>query len=235
MKVVLFGATGMVGQGVLRECLLDPGVEQVLAIGRSPSGQTHPKLRDLVLKDLTDYSPLAAELTGVDACFFCLGVTSAGMNEADYRKITVDIAAAAGRFMAERNPRMAFVFVSGAGTDPTGKSRQMWARVKGEGENAILALPIPGRFVFRPAFIRPLHGITSRTPLYRVLYAVFRPLYPLIAALFPKRVTTTERVGRAMLSVARNGYRTPVLENADIDAVGAAAPAPPPALTSSAT
>jgi uncharacterized protein YbjT (DUF2867 family) len=221
MNVILFGATGMVGQGVLRECLLDPGVERVLAIGRGPSGKSDPKLRDLVLKDLTDYASVAGELAGYDACFFCLGVTSAGMSEADYRKVTVDIAAAAARALVEKNPQMTFVYVSGAGSDSTGTSRTMWARVKGEGENAILSLPFRGKFVFRPAFIRPLHGITSRTALYRVLYVVLWPLYPVIAALFPSHVTTTERVGRAMLSVARKGHPKAILENDDIDAAGA--------------
>jgi uncharacterized protein YbjT (DUF2867 family) len=231
MKVILFGATGMVGQGVLRECLLDPGVTEVLCIGRSATGKSDPKLRELVLKDLTDYSGVAGELAGYDACFFCLGVTSAGMAEADYRKITVDIAAAAARTLVVQSPGLTFIYVSGAGSDSTGTSRTMWARVKGEGENAILGTPFKGKYVFRPAFIRPLHGITSRTRAYRVLYALFRPLVPLIVALFPKHVTTTERVGRAMLAVARGGHPKAILENADIDAVGASALA---ALTSSA-
>jgi|SRR5450432_961543 len=220
MDVILFGATGMVGQGVLRECLLDPSVGRVLAIGRSPSGKADPKLRDLVLKDLTDYTAVAGELAGYDACFFCLGVTSAGMSEADYRKVTVDIAVAAARVLVEKSPQMTFIYVSGAGSDSTGKSRTMWARVKGEGENAILAMPFKARFVFRPAFIRPLHGITSRTASYRVLYAILRPFVPSITALFPKQVTTTERVGRAMLAVARDGHPKAILENADIDAAG---------------
>ncbi len=226
MNVVVFGATGMIGQGVLRECLLDPGVERVLAIGRGPSGKTDPKLRDLVMKDLTDYAPVAGELDGYGACFFCLGVTSAGMTEAAYRKITVDIAAAAGRALVAKNPEMTFVYVSGTGSDSTGTSKTMWARVKGEGENAILALPLPRerKFVFRPAFVRPLHGIKSRTASYRVLYALFWPLVPLLAALFPRQITTTERVGRAMLAVARHGHPKAILESADIDAAGASHP-----------
>jgi uncharacterized protein YbjT (DUF2867 family) len=221
MKIILFGATGMVGQSVLRECLLDPGVERVLAIGRGPSGKTDPKLQDLVLKDLTDYTAVANELAGYDACFFCLGVTSAGMSETDYRKVTVDIAAAAARTLVEKNPQMTFVYVSGAGSDSTGTSRTMWARVKGEGENAILSLPFKGKFVFRPAFIRPLHGIRSRTTAYNVLYAIIWPFVPVISALFPRHVTTTERVGRAMLAVARRGHPKAILESADIDAAGA--------------
>jgi hypothetical protein len=218
MKVIVFGATGMVGQGVLRECLLDPGVEHVLTIGRSATGQKNDKLRELVCPDLTDYSGVAGELSGYDACFFCLGVSSTGMSEPDYRRVTYDIAVAAARTLVEKNPGMTFIFVSGAGTDPTGKSRTMWARVKGQAESAILALPFKGKYVFRPAFIRPKHGITSRTRSYRILYAIFRPLFPLLNALFPRYVTTTERVGRAMLNVARHGAAKAVLESADIDA-----------------
>jgi uncharacterized protein YbjT (DUF2867 family) len=225
MKVILFGATGMVGQGVLRECLLDPGVERVLAVGRSPTGQTHDKLREIVHRDLADYASVSGELAGYDACFFCLGVSSAGMSEADYRRVTRDIAVAAARALVEKTPAMTFVFVSGAGADGTGKSRTMWARVKGEAENAILALPFERKYVFRPAFIRPGKGITSRTRSYRVLYAALAPLGPLLNAVAPRHVTTSERVGRAMLNAARYGAPKAVLENDDINALAAAHPA----------
>jgi uncharacterized protein YbjT (DUF2867 family) len=218
MRVIIFGATGMIGQGVLRECLLDPGVNRVLAIGRSSTGQTHEKLRELVQPDLTDYSRAADELSGYEACFFCLGASSAGMSEADYRRVTCDIAVAAARTLVEKSPDMTFIFVSGAGADRSGKSRTLWARVKGEAENAILELPFKGRYAFRPAFVRPMHGITSRTPSYRVLYAILGPLFPLLNALFPRHVTTTERVARAMLHVARHGAAKAVLENDDINA-----------------
>jgi uncharacterized protein YbjT (DUF2867 family) len=217
MKIVVFGATGMVGQGVLRECLLDPGVDAVVAIGRRATGQTHPKLRELVREDLTDFGPVQHELAGFDACFFCLGVSSAGMREADYRRVTYDIALAAGRALLAANPGIVFVFVSGASTDA--KGRAMWARVKGETENALLALPFRAVFVFRPAFIEPLHGITSRTALYRALYLVLRPLVPLVKALFPRYVTTTETMGKAMLHVARYGAPRRILETADINAL----------------
>jgi len=219
MKVVIFGATGMVGQGVLRECLLDDGVERVLTVGRSATGQKHDKLREITIPDLTDYAAVKSELAGYDACFFCLGVSSAGLSEADYRRVTYDIAVAAGRVLVDLNPGMTFIFVSGGGTDPNSKT--MWARVKGEAENAILAMPFKGKYVFRPAFIRPLHGIRSRTRAYRILYAIMRPIVPLVMALFPRYVTTTERVGRAMLNVARKGAAKPILENADVDAAGA--------------
>jgi uncharacterized protein YbjT (DUF2867 family) len=226
MKVILFGATGMVGQGVLRECLADPGVERVLTVGRSATGQQHPKLQELVHPALTDYAAVEAQLTGYDACFFCLGVSSAGMSEADYRRVTYDIAVAAGRTLAARNPGMTLIFVSGTGTDSTGKGRSMWARVKGETENALLAMPFKAAYMFRPAFIQPMHGITSRTTLYRVLYKGLAPLFPVWKALFPKYVTTTEQVGRAMLQVARQGAPKRVLENADINLISSSAPPP---------
>jgi uncharacterized protein YbjT (DUF2867 family) len=218
MNIIIFGATGMVGQAALRESLLDPGVERVLTVGRSPTGQKHDKLRELVLADLTNYSAVAADLAGYDACFFCLGVSSAGMSEADYRRVTVDIAVAAGRALVAASPAMTFIFVSGTGTDSTGTSRTMWARVKGEAENAIFALPFKAAYAFRPAFIQPMHGITSRTRSYRVLYAVMRPLVPVLMALFPGQATTTERIGRAMLNVARDGASKRILDTPDINA-----------------
>jgi uncharacterized protein YbjT (DUF2867 family) len=220
MKVVLFGATGMVGQGVLRECLLDPGVESVLAIGRRASGEKHQKLRQLVT-DLSDFSTVAAELTGHDACFFCLGVSSAGMSEQAYRRVTYDIAMAAAQALVERNPAMTFIFVSGAGADGTGRGRIMWARVKGQTENALGQLPFKATYVFRPAFIQPLHGIRSRTRWLGVFYSAIGPLYPLLKALLPRYVTTTEQVGRAMIAAAAYGAPKPVLENDDINALGA--------------
>jgi uncharacterized protein YbjT (DUF2867 family) len=220
MKVILFGATGMIGQGVLRECLLDPGVAGVLSIGRRPSGATDAKLREIVHADLTDLSPIEDQLAGYDACFFCLGTSSAGMSEADYRRITYDVAMAAARPIAKRSPGSTFVFVSGAGTDSTGKSRSMWARVKGATENALLGLPFKGAYMFRPAYIQPLHGIKASSRGTRLMYAALAPLYPVWRALFPKYVTTTELVARAMLRAARAGAPKRVLESADIAALG---------------
>lgn len=218
MRVIIFGATGMIGGGVLRECLLDDGVERVLVVGRSKTGKTDGKLHELVVPDLTDYTAVAGELGGYDACFFCLGISSAGMDEASYRRVTYDIAVAAARALVAANPTMTFVFVSGAGTDATSKT--MWARVKGETEKAILDLPFARKYAFRPAFVRPMHGVTSRTRAYRVLYAVTRPVMPVLSALAPRYVTTTERIGRAMLSVARKGSSKAILESGDINAVG---------------
>lgn len=209
----------MVGQGVLRECLLDAGVESVLAVGRTPTGKHHAKLREMVLPDLTDFSAVEDRLSGHDACFFCLGIASSGMTEEAYRRITYDIPLAAARSLAARNPGMTFVHVSGAGADGSEKGRIMWARVKGQAENALLRQPFKAVYVFRPAFIQPLHGIRSRTRLYRAFYAIAGPLFPLWKALFPRYVTTTEAVGRAMIAAARHGAPKRLLENADINAL----------------
>jgi uncharacterized protein YbjT (DUF2867 family) len=218
MNVLIFGASGMVGQGVLRECLLDSGVEHVTTIGRSASGDTHPKLRDLVHRDMWNYSAIEKDLAAFDACFFCLGVTSAGMMEADYEHVTYGIAAAAAETLARLNPQMTFVFVSGAGSDSSEKGSIMWARVKGKTENAILRLPFKG-YVFRPGVIQPLHGIRSRTTAYRVGYAILSPLIPVLRWALPGRILTTEQIGRAMLKVARSGAPKRILESRDIDAL----------------
>jgi len=219
MNVLLFGATGMVGQGVLRECLLDPGVTRVQVIGRTPTGVHHPKLRETVHSDLWHYSAIEGDLSGFDACFFLLGVSSAGMKAEAYERITYGITMAAAETLCRLNPDMKFFYVSGGGTDSTERGRSMWARVKGQTENALLKMPFKGVYVFRPAFIQPLHGIVSRTRLYRALYVVLAPLVPLLRLLFPNHVTTTERVGRSMLAVARNGASKAVLENGDINAI----------------
>ncbi len=219
MKVILFGATGMVGQGALRECLLDPEVTGVLSVVRRASGRTDAKLTELVHPDFYDFTSAAKDFTGYDACFFCLGVTSAGLNEAQYTRVTHDIAVAAASVLVKASPSLTFVFVSGAGSDSTGTSRTMWARVKGKAENALLAMPFKAVYVFRPAMIQPLHGITSRTTSYRILYALLWPLVPVMRALFPKYVSTTEKVGRAMLNAAKKGAPKRVLENADFNAL----------------
>jgi uncharacterized protein YbjT (DUF2867 family) len=219
MKVLLFGATGMVGQGVLRECLLDQNVQHVLSIGRSVTGQRHPKLREIVHENFLDFSALEAELSGFDACFFCLGVSSTGMTAERYHRVTYDITMAAARTLAKLNPQMTFIYVSGMGTDSTERGRAMWARVKGKTENALLQLPFQAQYMFRPAFIQPLHGIRSKTKLYRALYTVMGPICPLLRVLFPKYVTTTEQVGRAMLKVAQQGAQKSVLENWEINGI----------------
>jgi uncharacterized protein YbjT (DUF2867 family) len=219
MKVLLFGATGMVGQGVLRECLLDPEVERVVSIVRAPSGAKHDKLDELVAADFFDWSAQERQLAGFDACFFCLGVSSAGMSEAEYSRVTFEMTLAAAKPLARLNPGMVFVYVSGAGTDSTEKGRSMWARVKGRTENALRELPFKGVYLFRPGFIQPLHGIKSKTRAYRVGYIIATPFVPLAKLLAPGSITTTEKVGRAMLAVAKRGAPSQILHNKDINAL----------------
>ena len=207
----------MVGQGVLRECLLDPEVESVLAVGRSATGQQHAKLQEIVHKDFFDFSAIEEKLSGYDACFFCLGVSSAGMREQEYERVTYDLAMAAAQTLVKRNPDMTFIYVSGAGTDSSERGRSMWARVKGKTENALLKLPFKAQYMFRPGYIQPLHGIKSKTKLINALYAVMGPMYPVWKAVLPKYVTTTEQLGRAMIKVARHGAARHVLETEDIN------------------
>jgi len=221
VKVILFGASGMVGAGVLRECLLDPTVEQVLSVGRRPLGRSDPKLRELCLPDVADLSGVEDRLGGYDACFFCLGVSSAGMSEAEYRRVTHDLTLSVAGTLARRNPSMTFVYVSGVGTDSSEKGRSMWARVKGQTENDLLRLPFKATFMFRPGIIRPKHGIRSRTRIYRVLYVVLLPVVLLAAAIVPNSITTTESVGRAMIRVARHGFATAWLYSRDINRLAA--------------
>ena len=217
MRVILFGASGMVGQGVLRECLLDPEVTAVLSIVRSSTGQQHTKLREIIHKDFLDYASTESEFAGFDCCFFCLGVSSAGMSEESYRRVTHDITLAAAKTLVKLNSHLTFVFVSGAGTDSSEHGRVMWARVKGQTENALLSLPFKAAYMFRPGVIVPLYGIRSRTMLYRVPYAVLGPLLPFLERHFPKYVTTTEKLGRAMLIAAKQGAPKPILESSDIN------------------
>jgi uncharacterized protein YbjT (DUF2867 family) len=219
MKVILFGATGMVGQGVLRECLLDPSVENVLVVGRSPTGQRHAKLREIRHDNFFDFSAIESELAGYDACFFCLGVTSVGMSEERYRHLTYDLTLAAATTLARLNPGMVFVYVTGRGTDSSEQGRLMWARVKGKTENDLLKLPFKAAYMFRPAAIQPLHGIRSKTAWYQAVYVAAAPLLTLLHRVAPTYVTTTEQVGRAMIKVARDGYPKPVLESEDINRV----------------
>lgn len=201
MRVVLFGASGMIGQGVLRECLLDDRVESVLAVVRSPLGVTHPKLREALHSDFTEFSALEGEFASADACFFSLGVSAAGRSEEEYRRITYDCTLAAARAFARTgNDSLTFVYVSGAGTDGSGRSRAMWARVKGRTENELLEMPFRA-YMFRPGYIQPLHGARSRTRAYRLLYAAFSWLYPVLRRVAPRQVTTTQDVARAMLAV----------------------------------
>ena len=217
MKVILFGATGMVGQGVLRECLLDAGVESVLVVGRSPTGQQHAKLREVLHKDFTDFSAIESDLTGYDACLFCLGVSSVGMDAERYRHLTYDITMAAATTLVRLNPDMVFTYVTGRSTDSTEQAPQRWARVKGKTENDLLKLPFKAAYMFRPAGIQPLHGVRSKTSWVNAIYVVAAPLLVYLARTSPKFMTTSEQLGRAMIKVARDGYPKPVLESEDIN------------------
>ncbi|WP_371500687.1 epimerase [Kitasatospora sp. NBC_00374] len=220
LRVVVFGASGMVGQGVLRECLLDDRVASVLAVVRSPLGRSHPRLREAATADFADLSPIQDRLGGLDACFYCLGVSAIGMDERQYTRISYDYPLAAARLLLDLNPGLTFTYVTGEGTDRTERSRAMWARVKGRTENDLLALG-PDTYMFRPGFIQPLYGARSRTGWYRAGYAVTAPLLPLLRRFLPDRVTTTETVGRAMLAVALRGDAERVLPTREINRLGA--------------
>ncbi|MFN3399156.1 MAG: NAD-dependent epimerase/dehydratase family protein [Ferrovibrio sp.] len=227
MNILIFGATGMVGQAVLRECLLDPGVTRVVALGRSPARETPmgrlpeaTKLEDLIHTDMYDYSAIAERLSGFDACFFCLGVSSAGMTEAAYTRVTHDLTLAAATALAQRNPQMVFTYVSSRSTDSTERGPVMWARVKGRTENALLKLPFRAAYMFRPGVIEPLDGIKPKSKVYRAAYFLLMPYLSLVKFLWPKAaLTTTRQVGKAMIAVARLRVSKPILEVADINAL----------------
>ncbi|CAM3830523.1 hypothetical protein [Smaragdicoccus niigatensis] len=218
MKLIVFGATGMVGQGVLLECLRDPRVTDVLVVGRAPATEAHVKMRELIVPDLENLAGHSAELTGFDGCLFCVGVSSVGMDEASYRRVTYDLTLAVARRLAELNPGSTFAYVSGAGTNTNG--RQMWARVKGATEDALqeLALDV---YLFRPGIIIPLDGIKSRVRWYNAVYTATRPVFALIKRLAPASQVTSREIGRAMLAVAAGGYPTRILGNREMHELAA--------------
>ena len=211
MKIVLFGSTGMVGQGALRECLASPEVSDVISVVRRATDRSHPKLKEVVHDDFTNFSTLGFD---ADACFWCLGVSSNGMTEADYTRITHDYTLAAAKMM---NSRMTFIFVSGQGADRD----VMWARVKKRTEDDLSALPFKAVYVFRPGFIQPLDGIRSRTQIYNILYPVLYPVMLAMKTFAPQRITDTRRIGRAMLNIAARGYPLRILGNPEINAAAA--------------
>lgn len=216
MKVIMYGATGMVGQGVLRECLAAEDVELVVLVGRAKTPREHPKLRQVVCRDLMNSGEELGQLKGFDACFFCLGVSAAGMTEESYRRITQELTLGQARALAKNNPAMTFIYVSGAGTDSSEQGRSMWARVKGATENALQKAGFAKVYLFRPGIIQPLHGIRSKTRSYRILYGLMRPLFPVIRYFFNSAVLSTEEVGLAMLNAVRRGYKSAILEAKDI-------------------
>lgn len=221
LKAIIFGATGMIGSGVLRACLDDPDVSAVLAVLRTPSGVTHPKLRELIHKDFYDYSAIQGELAGYNACFFTLGVTSLGLDEAAYTRVTYDLTVAAAEALLKANPGMSFCYVSGQNTDSTEKGGAMWARVKGRLENKLLSMPFQPAIMFRPGGIIPMKGIKSKTWWYQAFYTVLSPLLRLLMPIFPGFITSSERLGRAMLRAARGEADKNILEPIDINRLGA--------------
>ncbi|SEM19087.1 NAD(P)H-binding protein [Streptacidiphilus jiangxiensis] len=220
MKVILFGASGMVGQGVLRACLEDPQVTEIIAVVRRPLGRNEPKLREVVHADFVDLSPLEEDLAGADACFYTLGVSVAGRSHTEYELITYTYTVEAARVVAAGNPHLTFVYVSGEGTDSSEQGRAYWARVKGKTENTLLAMDMRA-YMFRPGMIQPLHGETSGTTWYRLFYKITSPLYPLLRRVAPRYVTSTEQLGRAMIATTRlDGVGPHILPTAQINHLG---------------
>ncbi|MBC8082595.1 MAG: NAD-dependent epimerase/dehydratase family protein [Hymenobacter sp.] len=225
IRAILTGATGMVGEGVLLECLLDPDVEHILLLSRRPSGVAHPKVRELLHADLQDLSAIENQLTGYNACFFCAGISSVGITKGQYEHVTYDLTLHVAETLARRNPTLTFTYVSGAGTDSRGQSRFHWARVKGRTENALLALPFVRAYMFRPGYLHPTPGQHYALKMYQFLGF----LYPLLRRLAPARISTLRELGQAMLAAVRVGYPKPVLEVLDIVALAARAAGPVPA------
>ncbi|NHC43489.1 epimerase [Bacillus sp. MM2020_1] len=214
MRIIIFAATGMVGQSALRECLEDDDIQEILAISRKCTNQQHDKLREIELKNVADLSSIEHVITGFDACFFCLGVSSVGMKEEEYRKITYDITLSVAKTLARLNPEMTFIYVSGSGTDSSEKGRSMWARVKGKTENDLLQLPFKAAYMFRPGGIIPMHGVKSKTKLYLFFYDFLRPFNSLL--LKSNGFITSEQVGKAMIQVAKAGFSHPVIESHEL-------------------
>lgn len=220
VRAILFGGTGMVGEGVLHEALHDAAVESILVIGRRSCGVRHQKLSEILHQDFYDYAPLESRLTGYNACFFCLGVTSVGKSEAEYRRLSYDLTMAAARTLSRLNPEMVFCYVSGLGTDSSEQGRSMWARVKGKTENDLMKLPFKAVYAFRPGFIRPTHGLKNTLALAKIV----TPLYPILSTLFPKYVCTLEDVGRSMMRVAEGGFPLRILGCTDITRLARTSP-----------
>ena len=216
MKVILFGSTGMIGQGVLIECLKDIRIETVLVVNRSSCKVSHPKLKEIIHKDFFDLSFISNQFSGYDTCFYCLGVTSAGLTEVDYQRNTLELTTNVAETVLSLNKNMTFCYISGAGTDSSEKGKTMWARVKGKTENDLLKKPFKQAYMFRPGFIQPMNGIKSRTPLYNAMYTIFKPLYFLLKH-FDGIVTNTETLGKAMINAATNGFEKNILESKDIN------------------
>ncbi|ARB93937.1 NAD-dependent epimerase/dehydratase family protein [Legionella longbeachae] len=219
-SIIIYGATGMLGQAVLRESLLDAHIEQVTVIGRSPIGQTHPKLREIVHANLFDYHNIEEQLIGIDACFYCLGTPSTGKTEAEYTRITKDLTVTAAKILLRLNPHPSFIYISGEGADSSEKGVLMWARVRGQTENELLRMPFKRVYIVRPGIIQPLNGIKSRVRLYRLGYSMLKPILPMLRYFFPTFISSTQLLGQAMIKIARDGYEKPILRNKDLYMLG---------------
>jgi hypothetical protein len=215
IRAILTGATGMVGEGVLHECLLHPEVESVLVIGRKPCGVVHPKLNEIILSDFFNLESIGSQLTGYNACFFCLGVSSLGMKEPEYTRISYDLTMNVAKILCRLNPDMTFCYVSGSGTDSTEKGRMMWARVKGKTENELLKLPFRAAYNFRPAFMLPTKGLRNALSFYK--YVTW--LYPVVHPLFPGSFGTLRDLGLAMINCVLFGCEKKVLDSKEIAAM----------------
>jgi hypothetical protein len=215
LKAIITGATGMVGEGVLHECLLHPDVEAVLVINRRPCNVSHPKLTEILHGDFFNFTGIENKLTGFNACFFCMGVSSIGMKEEKYHHITYDITMALANALARNNQNMVFCYVSGTGTDSTEKSRTMWARVKGKTENDLMKLFPQRAYMFRPGYIHPTKGLKNAYKIYEIIGFT----YPFWKLVFPRYVTSLKQVGQAMINAAVKGYEKQVLECPDINAL----------------
>ena len=212
IKVIITGATGMVGEGVLHECLHHPAVSSILVINRKPSGVNHSKVKEIIHSDFYDLSPIGSQLEGYNACFFCLGTTSIGKNEAEFTKVTYDLTMHVAENLCKLNPDMTFCYISGAGTDSTEKGRTMWARVKGKTENDLMKLPFKRVYNFRPGFMQPTPGLKNVLPAYKY----FTWLYPILRPIFPNHMSTLSEMGLAMIHSVNRGYGKQILEVKDI-------------------
>ncbi len=215
IKVIITGATGMVGEGVLHECIHHPAVSTILVINRKPCGVVHSKVKEIIHADFYDLSAIESQLEGYNACFFCLGMSSVGMNEADYTKITYDLTMNFAETLCKLNPDMIFCYVSGASTDSTEKGRMMWARVKGKTENDLMKLPFKRVYNFRPGFMQPTPGLKNVLPAYK--YVTW--LFPILRPVFPNYMSTLAEIGLAMIHSVNRGYGKQILEVKDIIAL----------------